>query len=80
MIHKHLINVVLLVFMVGGAQATAMDNQSLMYKMLNSDPNYESNPTDIRYQRYWQRSKRLQWLANPRDMMQPPIDGTYDDI
>ena len=57
----------------------AMTNQALMYNMLNNSPGYEEDPTHIRHQRYWQRMKKLQWLANPRNLMTPGIDENYEE-
>ena len=58
----------------------ATNNQAMMYKMLNDSPGYEDDPTAIRHQRYWQRMKKLQWLANPRNLLKPGLDENYEDF
>lgn len=60
--------------------ANAMShNEVAMYNMLNDSPGYDEDPTDIKHQRYWQRMKKLQWLANPRNLLKPGLDEHYEE-
>lgn len=49
------------------------NNQVLMYRMLNSQT---KDPSDILYYRRWKKERKLQWLANHRNLL---IPGMIDD-
>lgn len=80
---KNMFRLFFYIFVILGAvisdAKSAMTNQVLMYNMLNNSPQYEETPTDIRHQRYWQRMKKLQWLANPRNLLKPGLDENYEE-
>lgn len=63
----------------GGFVHATVENQSLMKRMLN-DPNFTGDVESVRYQRAQDRMHRLQWLANPKNLLRPGLDYEDADI
>lgn len=60
------------------ADATA-DNQKLIKRMLN-DPNFVGDVGSVRYHKSQDRMQRLQWLANPKNLLRPGLNYEDTDI
>ncbi|MFN7662875.1 MAG: hypothetical protein ACK5PQ_04050 [Alphaproteobacteria bacterium] len=53
-----------------------VSNKILMYRMLNSLS--AKNPETIDYYRRWKKERKLQWLANPKNLKIPGMINEED--
>ena len=74
------IYLIVLLWCLGGSFVHAtVENQNLMKRMLN-DPNFTGDVESVRYQRAEDRMQRLQWLANPKNLLRPGLNYEDTDI